>query len=488
MKLKYTAKKLIVVFTLTFGIFFSTGLWGNVTASTMDHRFYIKLPDGTREEIKGVIIHQVATGSESGEDYNSPEPIPWSEPRVTFSQFDFCIYEGTTGGDSWAVTDDDFACGTLASCHAEMFAAPYLPEGFNDNRNANTMIDQIWEAPPRVLDHSIEYQVAMDATFKTFDGNQTFTEKYPWFKFESGNPRGSDTAYWAGEVVNACTGISGCENNPIQFVQYGNLPDNPVFGSALDQIDGFMLSWERLPDYPEYSREPGDGTKYARWYGPSDKPSWAGNDIAEVVLDPIGGNVYKGSVEWTLIETEFDDQPECGDGICNLDDETCDGDAKCEGGGILSSGECRAPGTADECTYCGDGEVQSGEDCDDGNSDDNDECSNDCRSQFLQTTSQGTTQNTTALTTTPQTSTQGTTTGDVTTQETTQLTTQLTTGLSTGLSTQLSTTAELPPTGIFSDGQSGRVLAGIILLSIGMTVYIFSVGDKLSRYIARRFG
>jgi cysteine-rich repeat protein len=64
--------------------------------------------------------------------------------------------------------------------------------------------------------------------------------------------------------------------------------------------------------------------------------------------------------------------PECGDDIADdtgCSDETCDGpdlgDTACE--------TCRA-----NCTCCGDGVVDTGEECDDGNNVDTDECLNDC--------------------------------------------------------------------------------------------------------------
>jgi cysteine-rich repeat protein len=60
-------------------------------------------------------------------------------------------------------------------------------------------------------------------------------------------------------------------------------------------------------------------------------------------------------------ETDCTATPVCGDNEVNRPEETCDGtdDAVC-------TGDCRAPGTTDECTCCGDGVLQasSGEECD----------------------------------------------------------------------------------------------------------------------------
>src|SRR5207244_2063641 len=53
----------------------------------------------------------------------------------------------------------------------------------------------------------------------------------------------------------------------------------------------------------------------------------------------------------------------CGDGVCNIPGQTCDGTANCTTsppGGSLPPGEsCRAPESACQCTFCGDGTVQT---------------------------------------------------------------------------------------------------------------------------------
>lgn len=69
-------------------------------------------------------------------------------------------------------------------------------------------------------------------------------------------------------------------------------------------------------------------------------------------------------------------EPVCGDGEIDVGlGETCDG--------LYNPPEafqCRDPGTIDQCTYCGDGILQStsGEDCDDGNVLNGDGCSEYC--------------------------------------------------------------------------------------------------------------
>ena len=65
--------------------------------------------------------------------------------------------------------------------------------------------------------------------------------------------------------------------------------------------------------------------------------------------------------------------PNCGNGVCNTG-ELCDTNVKCDtGAGLFTPGECRI-----NCTYCGDGNLDPGEECDDGNAINNDQCSNDC--------------------------------------------------------------------------------------------------------------
>src|SRR6185295_7801316 len=62
--------------------------------------------------------------------------------------------------------------------------------------------------------------------------------------------------------------------------------------------------------------------------------------------------------------------PACGDGITDPPNETCDPPGSPAG---AQGNPCRA-----NCTVCGDGVQQSGEECDDGNATDSDGCHNDC--------------------------------------------------------------------------------------------------------------
>jgi cysteine-rich repeat protein len=69
----------------------------------------------------------------------------------------------------------------------------------------------------------------------------------------------------------------------------------------------------------------------------------------------------------------FNQPPGCGNGVIDMAGETCEppgSDPPPPGGNL-----CRI-----NCTYCGDGVPNSGEECDDGNTDDLDACRNDCTS------------------------------------------------------------------------------------------------------------
>jgi hypothetical protein len=69
-------------------------------------------------------------------------------------------------------------------------------------------------------------------------------------------------------------------------------------------------------------------------------------------------------------ETNITILPHCGDGyIQYYNGETCDPPGEPAPNGNI----CR-----EDCTYCGDGFQDEGEECDDGDTDDLDECSNDC--------------------------------------------------------------------------------------------------------------
>lgn len=100
--------------------------------------------------------------------------------------------------------------------------------------------------------------------------------------------------------------------------------------------------------------------------------------LAILTLVLIGVSIYVG-IELSK-DTNVDSDPAeasnfCGNNTCDEESETCDGAVQCTTGGNFSIGECR-----NDCTFCGDGVIQLGEDCDDKNDINGDECTNACKS------------------------------------------------------------------------------------------------------------
>lgn len=113
--------------------------------------------------------------------------------------------------------------------------------------------------------------------------------------------------------------------------------------------------------------------------------------IAMIVLEPTGDNgvvvepierdgvarmelVLNGSGSIDNIVFTPDDDPVCGDGEVNAPGETCDPPGEPAG----EPNECR-----DDCTFCGDGVLDFGEQCDDGNNIDGDGCSAFCDIEMM---------------------------------------------------------------------------------------------------------
>jgi cysteine-rich repeat protein len=99
--------------------------------------------------------------------------------------------------------------------------------------------------------------------------------------------------------------------------------------------------------------------------------------LAILTLVLVGVSIYVG-VELSR-DSNIDSDPAeaseaCGNNTCDAA-EACDGVEQCTGDGDFSIGDCR-----NDCTYCGDGVVQAGEECDDSNDNDDDDCSNSCKS------------------------------------------------------------------------------------------------------------
>ena len=81
----------------------------------------------------------------------------------------------------------------------------------------------------------------------------------------------------------------------------------------------------------------------------------------------LGRSIASAKTSRVMIPTVAES---CGDGILNLPDETCDPPGSPAG---PNGNTCRA-----DCTVCGDGILDAGEFCDDGNAVDTDSCPNRC--------------------------------------------------------------------------------------------------------------
>ncbi len=86
--------------------------------------------------------------------------------------------------------------------------------------------------------------------------------------------------------------------------------------------------------------------------------------------DNCGFGSQPDSFAWHVGAFVIETVAVCGDGQINQPGETCDPPGSPAG---ASGNECR-----DDCTVCGDGVLDAGEECDDGNNDNFDGCRNDC--------------------------------------------------------------------------------------------------------------
>lgn len=107
-------------------------------------------------------------------------------------------------------------------------------------------------------------------------------------------------------------------------------------------------------------------------YGTRAGTLWAVNPDTGALLPGYPVDITDNGTKITKSGALAADEPlleECGDGTVNATGETCD-----PPGSTLNNGAtCRS-----DCTYCGDGNVETSEQCDDGNTDNTDACRNDC--------------------------------------------------------------------------------------------------------------
>lgn len=107
-------------------------------------------------------------------------------------------------------------------------------------------------------------------------------------------------------------------------------------------------------------------------YGTSSGSLWAVNPNTGAVLPGYPVDITEGGVKTLKTGALASDEillEVCGDGQVNATGETCDPPGSTLGNGATCRGDC---------TYCGDGNVETSEQCDDGNTVDTDACRNDC--------------------------------------------------------------------------------------------------------------
>ncbi|MBN2015291.1 hypothetical protein JW766_00460 [Candidatus Dojkabacteria bacterium] len=217
--------------------------------SVLDHEFYIEIPTGRRVPLQGASVHSVGVdnyGQWGNKDY--------------ITRSNYCGYGSAAGGAH---------CRTKASCDHWGYHAPFLPKSYNSASDVYT---------PRADVYG--WCGNLDASHAHFYNGQTMTQRFPWFPFENGNPRGSSTSYWTAEIVSQ-------QNNKLQL--WGKAqPDDHEARKATDDCrrtderETILQEWGRLDDFPN-------------------KASWK---QGEIVYDGVGGNALHGTVRWILHETQ----------------------------------------------------------------------------------------------------------------------------------------------------------------------------------------
>ncbi len=233
--------------------FFIVGKVNEIRAyeSSAGHNFYIELPDGSTEELKGIQMIGI------GHDYQGG-----------FYYFSACDYEYEFDPNdpnySQAILSQ---CISKSSCNFTGHFMPYMPGYYNSPLSVYVW-GNYWNAnvPPgkggeRCSRDSNDPNF-LETSHAYFYGT-TFADRFPWFPYEDRNPRGSDHAYWSGRIDSYCTG--------------SNCPGVPWVSST-----GYSLLLKDMCCEPEDMV----------WYGRDDRPSWAEDDIGEVINEAFTGSSY----------------------------------------------------------------------------------------------------------------------------------------------------------------------------------------------------
>lgn len=231
---------------------------------TVNHRFFMEMPNGAKKPLPGASIHYVTNirfDSDSG----------W---RV----FNSCRYpvEGEDvqrrGGLSLSCDPSNprcHMCETWNSCFTEDYGGPYLPPSYNSSEK-------------------IYQKTNYDSSYKFFT-DETFVDmlqrEFPVLvgKYTNTNFRGFPNAKWIGSV-------DFTEGGSVSIVSSDEEFNN--FKSRLEQV-GMTEQWKPSTTMGEFT----------------DPSSW---EKGEIFLKRKGGNILHGGVTWTLqVSVPENKNPQC---------------------------------------------------------------------------------------------------------------------------------------------------------------------------------
>lgn len=200
--------KRIILISMAFGLFWiglglvvvKPAMAGN--GPTIDHRFYLELPDGKQVEMKGPKIHRA---SKDGAD---------KPTKIT----NHCRYQEYIDADKEINVQRDVAggyhCSTNESCFTQDYGAPYLPSSFNKSSEVYT-------------DSDASFFAFYKKTFTQMLGEST---SYSPAKYSATNIRGFEGAKWVGKVDwEVDTGgtiqiLQSPPSTPLDSPEWGNVP------------------------------------------------------------------------------------------------------------------------------------------------------------------------------------------------------------------------------------------------------------------------
>jgi uncharacterized repeat protein (TIGR01451 family) len=178
-----------------------------------------------------------------------------------------------------------------------------------------------------------------------------------------------------------CVTNEGTSTTPYNKFVHDVIPENTTFVSATGNYDQFkswvpyLDSWEQIVQWNIGLLDPQDVVCISMTVqvDPATLPGTViGNEATGVTnLCLSEGCTFSNLVETTVL-ADCDGAPECGDGVLDPGEE-------CDDGNNVDGDGCSANCTLE---YCGDGVLDPGEECDDGNNVDGDGCSADCKVEY----------------------------------------------------------------------------------------------------------